>query len=95
MASGKPREIPADQAFKHFAKAGIMVRDFERDKRGEIKTTKVKGDDGVERSVRNPVTRELTESDILAARDYGNLVVAVTIDGRRYEAKSNGKEASA
>lgn len=87
--------LSQEQAFKHFAKAGITVRDFERDKRGEVRAVKTRGEDGIERTARNVVTRDLTEGDILAARDYGNVVVAVTIDGRRYEAKAKGKEVTA
>ncbi len=74
----KAKQITAEEALKFFKGAKISVQHARR--------VKKKGEDGVEREAFETKSQDLSEAGILSAADYGDRVVIVTIDGKRYEA---------
>ena len=85
MANAK--EITAADALKFFGRQNITVQ--------VARPVKVKGEDDKERPGFKTKDEALAEEHILAARDYGDRVTLVTIDGRRYEAAKRGKAEAA
>jgi len=81
------RKIEAAEALKLFRGQSITVQ--------TTTPVKVKGEDGRERPGYKTKDEALAAEHVLAARDHGDKVVIVTIDGRRYEAAKRGKAAEA
>lgn len=77
MLKADPNGIAAADALKYFAKSAIEVQ--------TARPVSVKGEDGKERPTFKTEMKPLAEQHVIAARDYGEKVVIVTIDGRRYE----------
>lgn len=77
MPKAESKEIAAADALKYFGKSAIEVQ--------TARPVTVKGEDGKERPTFKADMKPLAEQHVIAARDYGDKVVIVTIDGRRYE----------
>ncbi len=78
MPQVQVNEIPAASALAFFKSQKISVQ--------EAKPIKAKGEDGRERPGFKTENVALAEAHILSAKDYGDRVTIITIDGRRYEA---------
>jgi hypothetical protein len=87
MAKPEPKEIAAADALKFFSRQSITVQ--------TATPVKVKGEDGVERPGYKTKDEALAADHVLAARDHGEKIVIVTIDGRRYEAAKRGRQEAA
>lgn len=80
---GSPVEMSATDALKAFAKSGITVKVPELTKKGQV----VKDAEGRVKVIEQPLAGE----HILSAKDLGDAVRIVTVDGARYEAPKGAK----
>ena len=74
------KEIAAAEAIKAFGKQSITVQ--------AARQVTVKGADDVERPGFKTTDEPLAVKHIIAAADYSDRVTIVTLDGRRYEART-------
>jgi len=89
----EPKQISAGAALKAFSAQRIKITDFARDSKGNVIVEKKKGDDGKAREIRTPETRGLAERDILGATDFGDRIVIITADGKRYSTADKAEAA--
>lgn len=76
---GKATELSAAAALAFFKGSKITVQ--------TAKPGKARGEDGKERPVFKTDTEALAEEHIVAAKDYGDRVTIVAVDGQRHEAR--------
>ena len=81
-----PKPIAAKEALKFF-KNSIEVQ--------TATPVRTKGEDSIERPGFKSKMERLAEEHVLSARDYGDRVTIVTLDGRRHEAVKFGKQDAA